>query len=90
VSLAPVAIATGIIIAKSGHYTWAVHAGFFITAVATGHFPMFQSWTLAEVWVPLSVLAGIGSRVLYPGLSSRLRLERPLKICLSQLGLYIF
>ncbi|KAF2143629.1 uncharacterized protein K452DRAFT_160324 [Aplosporella prunicola CBS 121167] len=66
---APAAVIVGILIARIGSYRWAIYGGWFLTTLGVGLMILFEASTPMKMWVPLSLVSGVGLGMLYPAMS---------------------
>lgn len=65
----PAAIVVGLIVAKTGKYTWAIWLGWVLTATGACVMTLFRADTKIAEWIPLSLISGLGMGILYPAMS---------------------
>jgi len=65
----PIAAICGVLIAVTGHYRWGIWSGWFFTVIGIGLLALLEADTAASMWVPISVISGIGLGILYSAMS---------------------
>jgi hypothetical protein len=65
----PAAVIVGIVVAKTGHYRWAIWSGWLLTSTGIGLMMLFKAETKTLEWVLLSLVSGLGLGILYPAMS---------------------
>jgi hypothetical protein len=65
-TVAPAAIFTGLMISKTGHYRWAVNAGWFLTTLGMGLLCILREGTPVFAWILLNLVPGLGLGMLVP------------------------
>lgn len=68
-TVAPAAIIVGATIGKIGKYRWAVWAGWTMATLGYGLQYLLDVHTSTVAWVFISLVAGIGTGMLYPSLT---------------------
>ncbi|PVI08234.1 MFS general substrate transporter [Periconia macrospinosa] len=59
---------TGVFIAKTGNYRWAVWVGWFFTTFGTGLLIYLEPDTTTVAWVFLNLVGGVGTGMLFPAM----------------------
>ncbi|KAK3329727.1 major facilitator superfamily transporter [Apodospora peruviana] len=67
-TVAPAAVAIGIIAGKTGHYRWAMWVGWLLTTMGTGILLLLRPDTTVVQWIFLNIPVGLGSGMLFPGM----------------------
>ncbi|KAF1912620.1 major facilitator superfamily domain-containing protein [Ampelomyces quisqualis] len=67
-TVAPGAVATGIVIAVTGKYRWANWIGWFFATLGVGLLIMLQPDTSTAAWIFLNLVGGIGTGMLFPAM----------------------
>jgi hypothetical protein len=65
----PAAIVVGLLIAKTGKYRWAIWLGWTLAAGGIGLLTTFEADTPASLWIPISMVSGLGMGILYSAMS---------------------
>lgn len=86
----PAAVVVGLIVAKTGKYTWAIWLGWALTAVGASVMTLFKADTKAEKWIPLSLISGLGMGILYPAMSFAIQASASNRDLPSAAALYSF
>lgn len=68
VFVSPIAVATGIIVTKTGRYRWAVWSGWVFTTLGCGLLVIQDVHTSTVAWVWFNIIIGIGFGILFPAL----------------------
>ncbi|THW33394.1 putative MFS transporter [Aureobasidium pullulans] len=67
-TIAPASMAVGILVTKTGRYRWSIWGGFFFATLGFGLQYMLAPHTSIVAWVFFSIITGIGTGLLFPGL----------------------
>jgi MFS family permease len=67
-SIAPSAIAIGILITRTGHYRWTIWLGWILLTLGMGLICILKSNTSIPSWVFLMSVSGLGLGILFPSL----------------------
>ncbi|KAI5244018.1 putative MFS transporter [Aureobasidium subglaciale] len=67
-TVAPASMVVGILVTKSGRYRWSIWGGFFFATLGFGLQYMLSPNTPTVAWVFYSIITGIGTGLLFPGL----------------------
>lgn len=86
----PAAVVVGLLVAKTGKYTWAIWLGWALTAVGASVMTLFKADTKAEEWIPLSLISGLGMGILYPAMSFAIQASASNRDLPSAAALYSF
>lgn len=65
-TVAPISVITGIVIAKVGSYRWAIWSGWPLTALGIGLICYLNDESTIPQWVLINLVAGVGLGILYP------------------------
>ncbi|RPA99576.1 MFS general substrate transporter [Choiromyces venosus 120613-1] len=65
-TVAPTSVITAIIISKTGHFRWAIWAGWVLTTLGVGILALLDVYTLTVAWVFILIVPGIGTGLLFP------------------------
>ncbi|KAJ5380187.1 uncharacterized protein N7496_002615 [Penicillium cataractarum] len=65
-TVAPISVITGIVIAKVGGYRWAIWSGWPISALGIGLICYLNDESTIPEWVFINLVAGVGLGILYP------------------------
>ncbi|KAF2750867.1 MFS general substrate transporter [Sporormia fimetaria CBS 119925] len=68
-TVAPAATVTGILIAVTGKYRWAIWSGWFLTVFGSGLMILLAVDTTTVEWIFLTLIAGIGTGILFPAMT---------------------
>ena len=68
-TVAPVAVATGIAITKTGRYRWAIWSGWALTCLGMGLLYLLDVHTTTVQWIFLNLVSGIGMGLLFPSMA---------------------
>lgn len=68
-TVAPAAMATGIIISKIGRYRWALWSGWTLTTFGVGLLYLLDVHTTTVQWVFLNLVSGVGMGLLFPSMA---------------------
>ncbi|MCJ1246345.1 hypothetical protein MMC30_003552 [Trapelia coarctata] len=72
-TVAPASVITGIIIAKTGRYRWAVWSGWVITTFGCGLMILLDKDTSIPAWVFLNLVPGLGTGILFSAMQLSLQ-----------------
>jgi hypothetical protein len=67
-SIAPSAIAIGILITRTGYYRWTIWLGWILLTLGMGLLCLLKSNTSIPSWVFLMSVSGLGLGILFPSL----------------------
>jgi len=67
-TVAPLSIATGIAITKSGHYRWSIWGGWAVTTLGMGLLNIWKVDSNIPTWLFTELVSGIGLGILFPSL----------------------
>lgn len=67
-TVAPLSIATGFAITKSGHYRWSIWSGWAVTTLGLGLLLIWQVDSSIPTWLFTELVSGIGLGILFPSL----------------------
>lgn len=76
-TVVPCAMLVGVITAKTGHYRWAIWAGWVLTTIGTGILYLLKPTTSIAGWVFLMLVAGIGIGLLFPAMALAIQASAP-------------
>lgn len=68
-TIAPVAAVTGIVVAMTGKYRWALWGGWVLTCVGFGLLYLEDAKTPISTWVPLNLVPGVGMGMLFTSMA---------------------
>ncbi|KAI9791367.1 MAG: hypothetical protein M1816_003934 [Peltula sp. TS41687] len=68
-TVAPASIIVGLLISHTGHYLWAIYAGWVLTTLGLGLLRLLQPHTPTWAWILLNVPSGLGLGTLFPAMS---------------------
>ena len=68
-TVAPASVVTGIAIAKTGKYRWAVQTGWFFATLGLGLLIIIKPHTSTVAWIFLNLVGGIGTGILFPAMA---------------------
>jgi MFS family permease len=68
-TVAPAAAFTGITVARTGLYRWAIYSGWFLTAFGTGLLLVLDVHTSTGSWIVLTLIGGLGFGILFPSMA---------------------
>ncbi|POS87511.1 hypothetical protein EPUL_002114 [Erysiphe pulchra] len=68
-TIAPVAAVTGIVVAMTGKYRWALWGGWVLTCVGFGLLYLQDARTSISIWVPLNLVPGVGMGMLFTSMA---------------------
>ena len=89
-TVAPCAIIVGAAITKFGSYRWAVWSGLTLATLGYGLQYMLDVHTNTVAWVFISLVAGIGTGMLYPSLTFAIQAATPNKDQAYGVSLFTF
>ncbi|CAD0099059.1 unnamed protein product, partial [Aureobasidium mustum] len=67
-TIAPASMVVGILVTKTGRYRWSIWGGFFFATLGFGLQYMLAPDTPTVAWVFYSIITGVGTGLLFPGL----------------------
>jgi hypothetical protein len=68
-TVAPASIVIGVAIALTGSYRWANWLGWLLATLGMGLLIMLKPNTTAAAWIPLNLVGGIGTGILFPAMA---------------------
>jgi len=68
-SIAPAAIAVGVIVTLTGSYRWSIWGGWLLTVVGCGLMTLLTPSIPTYGWVLINLVPGVGCGMLFPGLA---------------------
>ncbi len=68
-TVAPAAMATGIVITKIGRYRWAIWSGWALTTFGVGLLYLLDVQTTTVQWIFLNLVSGVGMGLLFPSMA---------------------
>lgn len=89
-TVAPAAILVGLAIGKLQAYRWAVWAGWTLATLGYGLQYMLDVHTSTVEWVFITLVAGIGTGMLYPSLTFAIQAATPNKDQAYAVSLFTF
>ena len=89
-TVAPAAVATGIIITKTGRYRWAVWAGWVLTTIGTGILYILDVDTTIAAWIFINLVSGLGLGLLFPSMAFSIQASTSNKDLAFAVALYSF
>ena len=89
-TVAPAAVATGIIITKTGRYRWAVWAGWVLTTLGTGILYVIDVDTTVVQWIFINLVSGLGLGLLFPSMAFSIQASTANKDLAFAVALYSF
>ena len=76
-TVAPAAVGTGIAIAVTGKYLWAVRSGWFLATLGFGINIMLKPNTSTVSWIFLNLVGGFGTGILFPAMALAVQASVP-------------
>lgn len=68
-SIAPAAIAVGVIVTLTGSYRWSIWAGWIFVVIGCGLMTLLSPTMPTHSWVLINLVPGVGCGMLFPGLA---------------------
>ncbi|KMP01742.1 hypothetical protein CIRG_01881 [Coccidioides immitis RMSCC 2394] len=89
-TVAPGALATGIVCSVTGTYRWAIWLGFMVSAIGVGLLCILSVHTSIAGWIVLMLPAGIGLGILFPSLAFAIQASATEKNMAIAVGMFSF
>jgi MFS family permease len=89
-TVAPAAVAVGMLVEKFAAYRWAVWAGWFLATLGFGIQYLLDVHTSTVAWIFITLVAGVGTGMLYPSLTFSIQAATPNKDQAYAVSLYSF
>ena len=70
-------IAVGILSTITGHYRWAIWAGWFLATLGTGLLYLLDVNTTIPQWIFINIVSGLGTGMLFPSLAFGIQAPTP-------------
>ncbi|KAK5941359.1 hypothetical protein PMZ80_006637 [Knufia obscura] len=78
-TVAPLSIATGFAITKSGHYRWSIWSGWAVATLGLGVLIVWEVDSNIPTWLFTELVSGIGLGILFPSLLYQIQAAAPPK-----------
>ncbi|EXJ77868.1 hypothetical protein A1O3_09027 [Capronia epimyces CBS 606.96] len=89
-TVAPMAIVTGFMIAKTAAYRWTIWLGWTITVLGAGLLVLLKVDTTIPQWIFIDLVVGIGLGILFPALQFQLQAASTNKDMAFAVALFVF
>ncbi|KAL1301487.1 hypothetical protein AAFC00_005733 [Neodothiora populina] len=89
-TVAPAAIAVGILVTVTGRYRWAIWIGWFLTTLGCGIQILLDVTTSLPAWIFLTLVSGLGTGMLFPSTMFGVQAATPGKDIPSAVALFTF
>jgi MFS family permease len=89
-TVAPMAVATGLLVTKFSAYRWAIWVGWAVTTLGIGLLVLLDVDTKIQQWVFIDVVSGIGLGFLFPGLQFQVQAASANKDMAFAVAIFVF
>ncbi|KAF3926324.1 hypothetical protein AA313_de0201265 [Arthrobotrys entomopaga] len=76
-TVAPASVVVGIIVANTGKFRWALHAGWTLTVLGIGLLYLLDVDTPTVSWIFINLVSGLGTGMLFPSMGLAIQAAAP-------------
>ncbi|KAK6537998.1 hypothetical protein TWF694_010891 [Orbilia ellipsospora] len=76
-TVAPASVVVGIIVANTGKFRWALHAGWALTVLGIGLLYLLDVDTPTVSWIFINLVSGLGTGMLFPAMGLAIQAAAP-------------
>lgn len=89
-TVAPAAIAVGLLVTFTGKYRWAIWMGWFLTCLGSGIQILMDVHTSIPAWIFINLVSGLGTGMLFPATMFGVQASQPSKDLGPAVSLFTF